>query len=235
MPNCSLYHFFFEQMANSTEQDKEYRGILNTIILMGYAILLFHFYVFCHNVLQQLGLPLGLLDRFIRSLNNATHVFDRVWFSKLVALFFLLTYVLGNRPPFLRSKSIHNVYKACVTGGSGLVIYFASELQLLKPSINGVTVAIIYCISITGGYTLLFISFRHFCLILFKGDMPDPFDEGNDLNLPPDWPQNPDSPQIPLGPKKPASSALRYPASLLITKSTSRFKANNGEIATDIE
>ena len=119
---------------------------------MGYAILLFHFYVYCHHVFQQLGLPLELLNRFIRSLNNTTHAFDRVWFSKLVALFFLLIYVLGNKS----KKNITATWsRAFLFGISGLLLYFGSNVILNLRGLNYNLINLFYVLTTITGYMVL--------------------------------------------------------------------------------
>ena len=139
-------------MANSQEQDKEYRGILNTILYMGYAVLLFHFYVFCNNVFQQLGIPLGLLDRFIRTLNNSTHVFEQVWYSKLAALFLLLVYVLGN----VSKKKISATWNdAFLYGLIGILLYFGSTLLLTLKNLNFNLINLLYVLSTVTGFLIL--------------------------------------------------------------------------------
>jgi len=164
-------------MANSQEQDKEYRGILNTIMFMGYAVLLFHFYVFCNNVFQQLGIPLGLLDRFIRSLNSSTHVFEQVWYSKLAALFLLLVYVLGNKS----KKNITATWNdAFLYGLIGILLYFGSALLLTLRNLSYNLINLLYVLSTVSGYLILIkaAGIADSIINLKMGD--DPFNEENE-------------------------------------------------------
>ena len=164
-------------MANSQEQDKEYRGILNTIMFMGYAVLLFHFYVFCNNVFQKLGIPLGLLDRFIRSLNSSTHVFEQVWYSKLAALFLLLVYVLGNKS----KKNITATWNdAFLYGLIGILLYFGSALLLTLRNLSYNLINLLYVLSTVTGYLILIkaAGIADSIINLKMGD--DPFNEENE-------------------------------------------------------
>ena len=139
-------------MANSQEQDKEYRGILNTIMFMGYAVLLFHFYVFCNNVFQQLGIPLGILDQFIRSLNTSTHIFEQVWYSKLAALFLLLVYVLGNKSKKNITASWNDVF---LYGLIGVLLYFGSAFLLSLRNLSFDLINLLYALTTVTGYLIL--------------------------------------------------------------------------------
>lgn len=197
-------------MAQSQELYKEYRSILNTIMFMGYTVLLFHFYVFCNNVFQQLGLPLGLLDRFIRSLNNTTHVFAQVWYSKLAALFLLLVYVLGNKP----KKIITETWiKAFLYGCIGLLLYFGSVLLLALRQPSNYLINLLYVLTTLSGYIILFkaAGIADSIINLKIGD--DPFNDGLD-NFSPDWPGSGEGPQKPRKPRKPSPSLTDVPASL---------------------
>ena len=197
-------------MAKSQQLDKEYRGILNTIMFMGYAVLLFHFYVFCNNVFQQLGLPLGLLDRFIRSLNNSTHVFEQVWYSKLAALFLLLVYALGNKSKKIVTETWSKVF---LYGCIGLPLYFGSALLLALNQPSNYQINLLYVLTTLSGFIILVKAAGIADGIINLNIDDDPFNDGLD-HFSPDWPNSGGGPPKPRKPIKPSPSLTDAPASL---------------------
>ena len=164
-------------MANSTEHDKEYQGILNTIIYFGYAILLFHFYIFCNDVFQQLGFNFSILNNFIRSLNNGTHIFEKAWYSKLAALLILLIYVFGNKS----KKNISATWNdAALWGLIGLIMYFGSTVLLGLRSVNFNTINLSYALLTLGGYMVLIKGAGIADSIINVNQAVDPFNEENE-------------------------------------------------------
>ncbi|WP_018622910.1 YWFCY domain-containing protein [Spirosoma luteum] len=137
---------------SQTEHDKDYRGILNTILYFGFAILLFHLYVFCHNVFTKLGIPLSILTNIIRSLNDVTHLFNNTWASKLAALAILILYCFGNKSKKDIGATWSEVYYLAL---AGLFFYFGNFLLLDMRQLNVDTINILYTVTTFGGYLLL--------------------------------------------------------------------------------
>lgn len=137
-------------MSNSTEYHKEYQGPLTTVICSGYAILLIHCYTYCQNVFGQVGVT--LLDKIIAEINNRTHLFEQGGYAKVVALFFLLVYVFGNKS---RKSTSATWYQAVLWGLIGLVLYFGSILLSSVPTISEPFISISYTLLAMGGYTVL--------------------------------------------------------------------------------
>ena len=164
-------------MANSTEHDKEYQGIMNTIIYFGYAILLFHFYIYCNDVFRQLGFNWSILNNFIRSLNNGTHLFEKVWYSKLAAVFVLLIYVFGNKSKKNISASWSGAALWLLIGG---LLYFGSTIILSLRGFSFNTINLTYTLLTLGGYMVLIKGAGIAdSIINIKQDI-DPFNEENE-------------------------------------------------------
>ena len=98
-------------------QDKEYRGILNMLLFMSLALIGFHLYFFCYDTLQSLGFNFALLDRFILSVDRATHLFSHPLYSKLAALFLLGVWTFGNKTRKQLNVSWAHVARSAIAGG----------------------------------------------------------------------------------------------------------------------
>ena len=97
-------------------QDKEYRGVLTMLLLMSLALIGFHLYFFCYDTLAGLGLTVGLLDRFILSIDRATHLFSHSLYAKLAALVLLGIWTFGNKTRKKMGVTWANVVRAGVVG-----------------------------------------------------------------------------------------------------------------------
>lgn len=82
----------------SSEQDKEYRGILSVILYLAFAVIAAHLYYVGYDTWQRRGLTLPVLDQFLINLNRNLHLFDSLTVNKLVALVPLAVYTFGNKP-----------------------------------------------------------------------------------------------------------------------------------------
>ena len=112
---------------SNTEQDKEYNGIMLLMLYVGWATLLAHVYVYCNNAFQLLGIPLGIVNRLIVSIDASTHLFSQIWAAKLVALLWLLVYIFGSKA----KKNITSTWdKVYLYGIAGLLLLFGNILIL---------------------------------------------------------------------------------------------------------
>ena len=162
---------------SQTEHDKEYRGVLNTILYIGFAILFFHLYVYCHGVFTKLGIPLTILDNFIRSLNDVTHLFNNTWASKLAALVILIIYSIGNKSKKNIGATWSEVYYLGFAGG---VLYFGNFILLGLRQLSVDTVNILYTTTTFGGYLLLMKAGAKADSIINIDIANDPFNEQNE-------------------------------------------------------
>lgn len=103
-------------------QDKEYRGILNMLLFMSLALIGFHLYFFCYDTLQSLGFSFALLDRFILSIDRATHLFSHPIYSKIAALLLLGIWTFGNKTRKQLNVTWAHVARAGIIGGALLLL-----------------------------------------------------------------------------------------------------------------
>lgn len=162
---------------SQTEHDKDYRGVLNTILYIGFAILFFHLYIYCHGVFEKLGIPLTILDNFIRSLNDLTHLFNNTWASKLAALVFLILYSIGNKSKKNIGATWNEVYYLCFAGGA---VYFGNFILLGLHQLSVDTVNILYTTTTLGGFLLLMKAGAKADSIIKINFANDPFNEVNE-------------------------------------------------------
>ena len=109
-------------------QDKDYRGILNMLLFMSLALIGFHLYFFCYDTLARIGFSFALLDRFILSIDRATHLFSHPLYSKLAALLLLGIWAFGNKT---RKKLDVTWAKVAKVGIGGAVLLLLNG-QLLR-------------------------------------------------------------------------------------------------------
>ncbi|ADB42656.1 conjugal transfer protein MobC [Spirosoma linguale] len=103
-------------------QDKEYRGILNMLLFMSLALIGFHLYFFCYDTLQSIGFSFALLDRFILSIDRATHLFSHPVYSKIAALLLLGIWTFGNKTRKQLNVTWAHVARAGIVGGALLLM-----------------------------------------------------------------------------------------------------------------
>lgn len=162
---------------SNTEEDKEYKGILNTILYFGWAILIFHLYVYCNNSFAKLGIPLGLLNNFIVALNDFTHLFNNTWAAKLAALLPLCVYTFGNKA----KKDINTTWEQVYFNAAlGMIILFGNIL-LLKGTLLGSDFRdIAYTITTIVGYLLVMKAGSYAQRIININFEDDPFNKNNE-------------------------------------------------------
>lgn len=163
-------------MAQS-EQDNDQKGIISTIAYIGWAVLIFHLYIVCNGSVRQLGIPLGLLDRFIISLNKSTHLFDNTWASKLAALFMLLLYTFVNKGKKDITASWGQVYS---NGVIGLLLLFGNVIMLTKQGLALDISNMIYTLTTFAGFMLVQRAGGYANQIIDINLGDDPFNKNNE-------------------------------------------------------
>jgi hypothetical protein len=81
-------------MAHTGENEQALRKIIDFTRMGSILIMAFHFYYFCHQVIDSWSLTVPLIDKIMVSLIR-TGLFDGVYFSKLLSLGLLLTSLVG--------------------------------------------------------------------------------------------------------------------------------------------
>ena len=158
-------------------QDKEYRGILNMLLFMSLALIGFHLYFFCYDSLQSIGFSLALLDRFILSIDRATHLFSHPLYSKLAALFLLGIWTFGNKT---RKKLNVTWQHAARAGLAGIALLLMNGHLLRVVWLSTGTRNMAYLLTTLLGYLLLIRagSYVNQILSIQLGD--DAFNEENE-------------------------------------------------------
>lgn len=133
-------------------QDKEYRGVLNMFLVMSLALIGFHLYFFCYDSIEALGFRFGLLDRFILSIERATHIFSHPLYSKTATLVLLGIWTFGNKTR--KQLNVTWVHVAGVGGIGGTLLMLNGGLLrvgwLSVDTRNGA-----YLVTTLAGYLLL--------------------------------------------------------------------------------
>ncbi|PRY27807.1 type IV secretory system conjugative DNA transfer VirD4/TraG family protein [Spirosoma oryzae] len=162
---------------SSSEQDKEFRGVLNTILYIGWAILIFHLYVYCNSSLEKLGIPLTILNEFVVSLNNSTHLFGNTWAAKLAALVPLIVYSFGNKA----RKDILTTWQQVYTNAAvGFILLFGNIIVLGWVWVGSDLRDMVYTITTIGGYLLLMKAGNYAHRIINVDLDNDPFNKDNE-------------------------------------------------------
>lgn len=166
-------------MATS-EQDREYRGILAFLLSMGFAVMAAHFYFFCYDSLAARGLTHPVADRFLLNLNRTLRLFDNPLLSKGAALLLLGVYALGNKS----KKQLTATWAGVVRLGLPGAVFFAAGGLLLRPpglspdERNG-----LYVLTTLTGFLLLLNAISRAGQVIGRGFDEDPFNEENESFL----------------------------------------------------
>ena len=132
------------------ENEQGLRKILDMTRQISLALLVLHFYYYCHTAFEQWHLTATLTDRLISNIRN-TGLFDNFHKSKLFALGFLFISFMGATGRKDQKLSYKTAFAYII---SGLLIYFLSYLSLLPQMV--LTNAAIMYISLTSlGFILV--------------------------------------------------------------------------------
>jgi hypothetical protein len=141
-------------MAHTGENEQALQKIIDFIRLLSIVVLLFNFYFFCHQALEEWDITFEIADRVCLSLSN-TGLFTGIVRSKFFALFLLVISLVGARGK--KDENI-NLKEACYYVASGLVLFLSSHFifffnfsrPLLAGSYIGIS-SIGYILVLTGG------------------------------------------------------------------------------------
>ena len=105
---------------SQSDHDKEFRGVLNVLLYIGFTIIAMHLYFFCYDTLMQAGYTHPQLDRLIRRLQASTVLMNSPAIVKSAALVLLLIYTLGNKA----KKSVGATWQqVCRYALAGLLLF----------------------------------------------------------------------------------------------------------------
>ncbi len=136
----------------STEQDKEYRGILAVILYLAFAVVAAHLYFYGYDTWQRQGFTYPLIDRFLLKLNQQVHLFDSPVVSKLVALLPLAVYSFGNKPRKTLTITLQRVLVGLSLGG---LLLLGNTPLLRWPWLSADVRTVAYSLTTIGGFLLL--------------------------------------------------------------------------------
>ena len=127
-------------MAMQTgENEQALRKILDMTRLISIVLLVIHFYYYCYAAFQEWGWSSTFSDRILNNIIR-TGIFSHFQKSKLLALGFLLIYLLGAKGRKDEKLNYKTAFAYLITG---LLIYFISYLALLV-KIKTTELAIVY-------------------------------------------------------------------------------------------
>lgn len=132
-----------------SENEMGLKKIIEMTRMISIAILLLHFYFYCHVAFAELGWTHPIGDRVLLNLKR-TGLLSGIHRSKIIALGFLTLSLLGTQS---RKNLSVNIKSALVFLGSGLLFYFASVYIFFlheKPK----TIATAYITTTSLGYIL---------------------------------------------------------------------------------
>jgi hypothetical protein len=136
--------------ANTGENEQALRKIIDFIRLLSIVILLFHFYFFLHQALQNSGLTSEFIDTIMNALRN-TGLFQSAYQTKLLVLGLLVISLIGAKGK--KDEKI-NITTATLFILGGILIFLLSHFILLL-RVGSQVAAGIY-ISLTSlGYLLI--------------------------------------------------------------------------------
>ena len=108
----------------SSEQDKEYKGILSVILYLAFTVVVSHLYFYGFETWQRQGFTYPLIDRLLINLNRNVQIFQNPSISKFIALIPLAVYTFGNKP----RKTLTITWRRVLIGLTvGLMLYFGSS------------------------------------------------------------------------------------------------------------
>lgn len=162
---------------STSEQDREYRGVLSLLLAMGFAVTAAHLYFICYDSLELRGLTHPALDRFLVNLNRSLRLFTDPLLSKTAALLLLGVYALGNKS----RKSLTATWAGVARWGVPGAGLFAGSGWLLRPpgldtdARNG-----LYLLATLTGFLLLLKALSRAGQVLNGTFDEDPFNEENE-------------------------------------------------------
>lgn len=120
----------------SQQEQQQYTFALRIIIMLGYGLLVIHFYYYCYDSFERHGYYNHIVDHYLLKFNHLTGIFVNSWYTKLISFGFLLMYGFANRP----KQDLTSTWGAVWANGvAGAVLYFGNFFLLQLP-VQGIDV-----------------------------------------------------------------------------------------------
>lgn len=137
-------------MANTGENEQALRKIIDFTRMGSILIMIFHFYYFCHQVLQQWKLTIEFIDKVMISLIK-TGLFDGMNPSKGIALCLLIASLIGVKA---KKDDKVNLLSAITLIVFGLITFLLGHF-IFRIDLPVEKEVIIYILITTAGYILI--------------------------------------------------------------------------------
>ncbi len=137
-------------MAATGENEQALQKIIDFIRLLSVMVLLFHFYYFCHQVWQKVGLSFAIADQMIRSI-SPSGMFDGIVLSKIYSLGLLIISLIGAKGK--KNEKI-KISMTLFLMASGAIMFLGSQV-IFKIRLNAITMATLYMTLTAIGYLLV--------------------------------------------------------------------------------
>jgi hypothetical protein len=132
------------------ENEQALRKIIDFTRLLSIAVLLFHFYFYCHRAFDSLGLTSEIVDRIALGLYR-TGIFQSVYHAKAGALGLLIISLIGAKG---KKEEKINARSATLCIVAGLLIYFLCHYILIY-ELTSLTAIGLYIGLTSTGYILI--------------------------------------------------------------------------------
>lgn len=142
---------------NTGENEQALRKIIDMTRMCSIAVLVIHFYYYCHSALGQWGYTLEFIDRIMLNIAD-TGLFRTIWYSKFFVFLLLITSMIGTRGKKDEKISLPGSL-TCMFLGTVLFFFghfiFFIEFPVSVTSISYIVIMVTgYILVLTGG-TLL--------------------------------------------------------------------------------
>lgn len=137
-------------MAHTGENEQALQKIIDFIRLLSIVVLLFHFYILCHPVIQRWGFTYEITDQIAKSVSS-TDLFSNIYKTKLSILALLIISLIGVKGK--KDESLRLAI-AIILILAGLVVFLLSHfIFLLQYPVSSITIT--YIIITSAGYILV--------------------------------------------------------------------------------
>lgn len=165
---------------STSEQDREYRGVLSLLLAMGFAVLAAHLYFFCYDSLEARELTHPVVDRFLLNLNRSLRLFNNPLLSKAASLLLLGVYAMGNKSRKKLTASWAGVVRLGLPGAG---LFAAGGLLLRPPGLSADERNGLYFLATLTGFLFLLKALSRAGQIIGVTFDEDPFNEENESFL----------------------------------------------------
>ena len=183
-------------MRKDLEQDRE--SALYNLAWLPYALLIFHYYVISHRILQTMNLPHQLMDRIVVRLDETPEtgsIFTVTWRIKLLILFLILikdfVYLKYSNKPVAKTKFRKGITLSIL----GLMLFWGSGWILTFSNFNEIYSTLLYISLTTYGLNMAKRSLT--ILVPMLGNNGDSnHDDSSDWNKEPGGSPDPVQPRV---------------------------------------